>query len=96
MANDYPRRTKTVSIGGKDYTFQELTVAEQDECWDAAQNKDGTFNARLNTRLMVTKAAVDPKVGVGDFAAMPVTIYSAMVDAVRELNVPAEGEDPNS
>lgn len=93
--SDYTRRRKTVTIQKKRYTFQELLVPEQDACFDASVNADGTFNARTNTRLMAVASSVEPKLEIAAFEMMPISVYADIVDAVRAVNSP-EDADPNS
>lgn len=91
--------TKTIKIGNRDWTFRELSVEENDECSDAAQLPDGKWSGRIAMRAMILRSAVDPKLTPDEIAALPISAYNAIVEAVNTVNsgdITVEGDDPNA
>lgn len=84
---------KTVTIGGTDYKFRELTVAENDLCADAAREPNGDINGRRMMRLMVSKSIVEPKMSLDDIAGIPNRLYLRFCEAVNDLNSSDDDED---
>lgn len=89
--------TRTIEHMGKSYVFREITVDENDEALEAAKNPDGTtINTRVMNRMIITKSAVDPKIGLEDLGKMTHRLYQKIIDTVNELNDPDRvEEDPN-
>lgn len=77
---------KTVTIKGQKFRFRELSVAENDECADAARNPDGTVNGRTMMRMMIIKASLDPKLDTDMIGNLPQRAYIKIYDAVSDLN----------
>jgi hypothetical protein len=96
---DFPPNTKDVSYRGATYTLRELTVAEMDECRDAATSPD-KFDGRLMTRMMITIGATEPTIDLEQLSKFPQRLYGALVDLINELNDPealaaeSEKDDP--
>lgn len=84
---DFPPNTKIVKYMGVEYKFRELTVAETDEAREASTTDD-KFDGRLMTRLMICTAAMEPEMTMDQLAKLPQRLYSAIVDAVNDLNDP--------
>ena len=89
---DFPPNTDKVDYAGVTYNFRELTVAETDECRENSIINE-KFDGRLMTRLMISKAATDPKMALGDIGKLPQGLYSAIVDCVNDLNDPEALKD---
>lgn len=83
---EFPFVEKTVKILGKDYTFRELSVQENDECADMSREKDNRINGRTMMRLMIVAASVEPKLTVESLAKMPQRVYLKVYEIVNELN----------
>lgn len=96
---EFPFIKKSVTYGGVNYTFRELSVAENDECRDGATNdKDQTFDGRLMMRLMICTASVDPKIDLEQLSKFPQRLYSNIVDIVNDLSDPEtlKDDDPGN
>jgi len=94
---DFTPIKDSVTYAGVSYVFRELTVAENDECREAATNeKESTFDGRLMMRLMICASSVDPKIDLEQLASFPQRLFSRIVDIVNELNDPdtLKDEDP--
>ncbi len=83
---EFPFAEKTIKIFGKEYTFRELSVEENDDCADMARDKDGKINGRTMMRLMIISSSVTPKLTVESLAKMPQRVYLKVYDTVNELN----------
>lgn len=59
---------KIVTVGGERYKLRAITVEESDTAYDASQNPDGTFNARLNSRMELAASIMEPATSVDDFS----------------------------
>ena len=86
--------TKSIDISGRVFVLKELSVAENDACWDASKNEDGTYNGRTNIRMMITKSAVDPTISLDQLAKFPNRVYLQLAEAVNELNSIDDAETP--
>lgn len=97
---EFPFAKKKVTIEGVEMTFRELTVAENDECADAAQGPGpNDFNGRTMMRMMIIKSSVEPKLDSEMLAAMPNRVYIQVYDIVNALNTleaSAEGDEGNA
>ena len=89
-----PFEEKTIKVKGQAFRFRELSVAENDECADAAKNPDGTVNGRTMMRMMIMKASIDPKLDAESISLLPNRAYIKIYDAVSELNTIELGEEP--
>jgi hypothetical protein len=69
------------------YRITRIFVSDSDEAWDACQNEDGTINARLNNRMQLVAAIVDPKTGLDDFEKMTAIDLDALFRAYGRLNI---------
>jgi hypothetical protein len=83
---DFPTTIKSVTFKGVTYTFRELTLAENDECRDAAKQPNGEVDGILQTRLMVCAASVEPKIKLEDLAKVPLRLYSRFYEIIIELH----------
>lgn len=59
---------KDVEVFGTTYRLREITVEESDAAWDASQNPDKTWNARLNHRMQLAASIVTPPTTVDSIA----------------------------
>ena len=91
----FPFAKKTVTIAEQDFVFRELTVAENDECADAAQGPGpNDFNGRTMMRMMIIKSSVEPALDSEMLAAMPNRVYIQIYDIVNALNtLSTEGDE---
>ena len=85
-ADEFPFAKKTIKMAGKEYTFRELSVQENDEAADMSRDKDGKINGRTMMRLMIVSSAVAPRLSVDDLAKMPQRFYVKIYEVVNELN----------
>lgn len=86
---DFPPNTKTVNYLGVEYKFRELTVAETDQAReDSTNDETKIIDGRLMTRLMICTAATEPEMNMEQLSKLPQRLYSAIVDAVNDLNDP--------
>ena len=83
---EFPFAKKKVKIEGVEMTFRELTVAENDECADAATGPNNEFSGRTMMRMMIMKSSVEPKLDSEQLAAMPNRVYIQIYDVVNDLN----------
>lgn len=95
---DFLFEEKVLEINGRKLVFRELSVAENDQCIDAAREKDGTINGRLNMRMAIAKSSVDPKISMDDLAKFPNRVYLRIAEFVNDINsyddaLVEEGED---
>lgn len=90
---EFPFAKKTVTIEGVEMTFREITVAENDECADAATGPNNEFSGRTMMRMMIMKSSVDPVLDSEALAAMPNRVYIQIYDVVNELNTLNVSED---
>lgn len=83
-----------VGVFGTTYRVREITVEESDTAFDAAQNPNGTFNARLNQRMQLSAAIVSPATTVDDMAKWTTKKLITIIDAFDRLNSlpPADSE----
>lgn len=99
-----PLATETFTVNGQTITVRELLTTESDEAWDAAMGPDGKLNTRLNSRMQIAKAMVEPKTtteGVGKFGSRK---YLTVLNSFNRLNslpeenptVPAGSAGPTS
>lgn len=82
----FPFAKETVQIGENTMTFRELTVAENDECADAATGPNNKFSGRTMMRMMIMKSCVDPVLTSETLASMPNRAYMQIYDVVNRLN----------
>lgn len=64
-------RWERVRIFGTVYQVREITVDEEDTAQDAADNGDDTWNTRLQSRLQLASAIMDPPTTVDEIATWP-------------------------
>lgn len=87
--------TDTFEYGGERYTMRELSVDEGDACWDAAQNPDKTVNNRLNSRMLLSTALVEPTATVDQVGKWGGKKYVTLMRHFDKLNtVPEENPTP--
>lgn len=51
---------ETIVFEGERFTVRELAADEGDDCAEAATDDKGKINERLNTRMLMAKALVEP------------------------------------
>lgn len=85
---DFPVRTKVVTYKDYDYTFRELTLAENDEIRELATDSENKYDARLAMRLTIVNSAVDPKLDMEQLSKFPSTLYAKVYEAVNDLHDP--------
>jgi hypothetical protein len=83
---DFLFEEKVLDLSGRKFTFRELSVAENDACIDAAREKDGTINGRINMRMAIAKSSVEPKITVDDLAKLPNRVYLRFAEFVNDIN----------
>jgi hypothetical protein len=86
-------RRWTGPIAGSEYTFQEVSVKDNDAAVNAARNEDGTFDGRIMMRLLVIKCSVEPKLTEEALQALPQRVYLQICDVVNDLNVTEEPDE---
>ena len=86
MPTGMPFEEAVIKVKGTEFRFRELSVAENDECADAAKNPDGTVNGRTMMRMMIIKSSVDPKLDADSIGSLPQRAYIKIYDAVSNLN----------
>lgn len=78
-------------VGDALHVVRELSVDETDDAAEAATGPDGKLSPRLNTRLLLAKAMVEPATdlaGIGKFGNQK---FSQVLRAYNNLNsLPAE------
>ena len=87
-------RWERVDILGTLATVRELTTQEEDDAFDAAELPDDKINARLQRRLLLASAVVEPKVEVDDIAKWPglkTRAFMFVMDRINSLP-PADAE----
>ena len=87
-------RWERVDILGTLATIRELTTQEEDDAFDAAELPDDKINARLQRRLLLASAVVEPKVEVDDIAKWPglkTRSFMFVMDRINSLP-PADAE----
>lgn len=89
-----PYLTKEITLRGVHYKFRELTVEENDDCADASRDAEGVFNPRTMMRMVLMKAAQDPKITATDLGHMSQPVYLALCEVVNQLLEPAEPDTP--
>lgn len=95
----YTFANKTVKIGGRDWTFRELSVEENDDCNDSGNGPDGKWNGRAAMRAMILHSCVDPKLSAAQLAKLPLSIYNKIIEAVNDVNsgdFEQDEADPNA
>ena len=86
-----------VEVFGTTYRIREITVEESDAAFDASQNPDKTFNARLNQRMQLSAAIVSPPTSVDDMAKWGVKKLVTVIDVFDRLNsLPAADTEGNA
>ena len=93
---EFPFNQKTVTIGGKEFVFRELTVAESDSCADAAKEPDGDINGRTMMRLMIAKSSVSPKLTLDTLSKLPGHVYVKFAEVVNDVNGSGPEEEDES
>jgi len=88
------RRWERVDVFGTLYTVRELTTQEEDDAFDAAELDDDKINARLERRLRLCSAIVEPKASVDDIAAWPGLKTRSLMYVMDRINSlpPADAE----
>lgn len=64
-------RWERVRIFGTVFQIREITVTEEDEAMDAADNGDDTWNNRLQSRMNIAASIMEPPTTVDDIAKWP-------------------------
>ena len=78
---------RTLTINGRELRFRELSVKENDACIDAARQKDGTIDGRLNMLMIISKSAVEPTISLDQLASFPNRVYLQIAEFVNDLNL---------
>jgi len=85
-----------VEVLGKTYRVREISVEESDAAFDASQNPDKTFNPRLNQRLQLASAIMDPPTTLDEISKWGIRKLVAMLNAFDGLNsLPAADTEGN-
>ncbi len=90
---EFPFEEKTILVHGREFTFRELSVLENDQSAEKARKPDDTIDGRLMMRFMVAAASVAPKLDVAALAKVPNKIYLQFATVVNDLNAPIEDEE---
>lgn len=78
---------KIVRVGAERFKVRAITVEESDQAYDASVNEDKTFNQRLNSRLELSTAIIEPRVTVDDIAKWPISKYIRLLREAEEINI---------
>lgn len=78
--------TETVEFEGELFTVRELSADEGDDIGEAATGPDGKFNARLNTRLLLSRSLVDPQKTVEQVGKFGGRKYLTILQAFNRMN----------
>ncbi len=78
--------TETFEVGGEKLTVRELLTYEGDEAYDAAMDDKGKFNTRLNTRMSLAKALVEPRKTIDDVGKMGTQKFLTALQSFNRLN----------
>lgn len=89
---EFPFAQETIQMAGRDWTFRELSVQENDDAADGARDKDGLINGRTMMRLTIMASAVEPKITTKMLAKMPTRMYAQIYEVVNRLQNPPEDE----
>lgn len=90
-------RWEDVDIFGTTYRVRQITVDESDDAYDASQNSDGTFNARLNQRMELCAAIVLPPTAVSDIGSWDTLKLRALIFVFDRINnLPAADPEGNA
>lgn len=79
-------RWEDAEIAGTVYRVREVTVEESDTAFDASQNPDGTFNPRLNQRMLLSTSIVSPDTGLDTIARWGVAKLVALLAVYDRVN----------
>ena len=92
--DDNGLRWEDVPYGDTTYRLREITVDESDAAFDAAQNPDKTFNARLNQRMLLVSSIMSPATALDDIGKWGGLKYLVLLRAFDRLNTlpPADAE----
>jgi len=90
---EFPFEEKSILIGKTEWRFRELSVQENDDCADAAKDKEGRINGRTMMRLTIIASSVEPKITPELLAKMPTRIYGKIYDVVNDLANPDTLDD---
>lgn len=85
---EFPFEEKAITIGKREWRFRELSVQENDDCADAAKDKEGRINGRTMMRLTIIASSVEPKITPEILAKMPTRVYGKIYDVVNDLQNP--------
>jgi hypothetical protein len=81
--------------GAVKHTVRELSVDEGDDAAEASTDDKGKFNSRLNTRLLLAKSLVEPKVTVDQVGKFGNVKYLTVLRHFNRLNsLPPEVPTP--
>ena len=86
--------TSTFDFDGTRYTVRELSPDEGDEANEAAKGPDGKVNTRLETKLLLSKAMVEPKIGADEIGKRGNQTYTLILREFNKLNSPPAEKDP--
>lgn len=88
IVDDEKYATSTFDYQGERFTIRELSTDEGDDIAEAATGPgpDFKFNARLNTRLLLVKALIDPEISVDRLGKFPGPKYLTILRAFNTLN----------
>lgn len=84
--------TETLEFRGERIVVRELLTSESDDAWDAALQPDGkTINTRLNTRMQMAKALVEPRKTIEEVSKLGSQKFLVILGAFNRLNSLPEG-----
>lgn len=87
--------TDTFKIGDTIYTVRELTVDEGDAIAEAAKDDKGVVQDRLNTRMLLAKAIIEPPTVVDQVGKWGGRKFVTIMRAFNTLNsLPVENPTP--
>lgn len=84
LDEDYDHEVVTVKSVA--YTVRELSVDENDEIFEASKGPGGIVNDRLNTRLLLAKAIVEPPTTIEDIGRWGGKKYVQILQAFNRMN----------
>lgn len=86
---DFPLAEGEVAYKGVTYKFRELTVAENDQCREAATDttkKPPEYDGRVHMRMMICMGSVDPIISPDQLEKFPQRLYGKILEVVTDLN----------
>lgn len=77
---------ETFEHNGDRLTVSELTPDDGDETFEAAKDKDGKVNNSLQTKMLLSRALVEPKKTIEQIGKMGNQKYTKLLQAFNRLN----------